>query len=56
MPLTDFPFMPLFEKMLRKTNARLDIIAPINPGGRKTVYINIKKRRTVASPNTKKTV
>ena len=48
--------MPLFEKMLRKTKARLDIIAPINPGGRKTVYINIKKRRTVASPNTKKTV
>jgi hypothetical protein len=31
MPLTDFPFMPFFEKMLRKTNARLEIMAPINP-------------------------
>jgi hypothetical protein len=54
MPLTDFPFMPFFEKMLRKTNARLDIIAPINPGGRQMVYINIMKRDV--SPHMRKTV
>eukprot|EP01018_Ginkgo_biloba_P003099 Gb_13331 [translate_table: standard] len=31
MPPTDLPFMPFLEKMLRKTKARLEIIAPMNP-------------------------
>lgn len=34
MPPTAFPFIPLFENMFRKTNAKFDIIAPINPNNR----------------------